>query len=172
MNNIWWLFWGLRGHCWPALPCPLNLASAAESTASALVQCSASALVLCTASAVTRAIYRHSLSIGNKTSAGCLAARCMVQNDLFTSKSSKSLSYIFFRTNLINGKYDVNTFNLKLFGVLLTRDLVVSVESLLTVTTTLLVPRTPNSFSLRLVWSFCNACSALKSCTFKKLLNN
>ena len=83
MNNIWWLFWGLGGHCWPALPCPLNLASAAESTASALVQCSASALVLCTASAVTRAIYRHSLSIGNKTSAGCLAARCMVQNDPF-----------------------------------------------------------------------------------------
>ena len=70
----------------PALPCPMNLASAAGSTASALVQCcttECSAVYWCTACAATRAIYRHSLSIGNKTSAGCLAARCMVQNDPF-----------------------------------------------------------------------------------------
>ena len=76
---------GSRGplQCTAGLPCPLNLASAAMSTASAVVHGSASALFLCTVSAVTRAIYRHSLSIGNKTSAGCLAARCMVQNDPF-----------------------------------------------------------------------------------------
>ena len=65
----------------PALPSELGQCCSEHCQCSVLVQCSASALVLCTVSAVTRAIYRHSLSIGNKTSAGCLAARCMVQND-------------------------------------------------------------------------------------------
>ena len=79
---------GSRG---PLLACPALPSELGQCTGA--VQCCV--LVHCTACAVTRAIYRHSLSIGNKTSAGCLAARCMVQNDLFTSKSSKNLSYIF-----------------------------------------------------------------------------
>ena len=64
----------------PALPSELGRCCWEHCQCTGAVQCCTTE---CSACAVTRAIYRHSLSIGNKTSAGCLAARCMVQNDPF-----------------------------------------------------------------------------------------
>ena len=64
----------------PALPSELGQCCWEHCQCTGAVQCCTTE---CSACAVTRAIYRHSLSIGNKTSAGCLAARCMVQNDPF-----------------------------------------------------------------------------------------